>query len=113
MHECPVCHNFAWSYGMAPEKDRRGQWHHPSCPLVRTATGPHVGFGLDAGAALHHITTGAILKSGVASLAITKVLGATWQGALVMGLGGALWEAGSGGIPLGWKRYVLGLFQKV
>ena len=54
----------------------------------------------------------AILTSGLVSFALTKALGATVPGAILMGLGGALWEAGSGGIPLGWKRYVLGLFQK-
>lgn len=52
-----------------------------------------------------------LLRTGVISFALTRILGATWGGAAVMGLGGVLWEAGAMGIPAGWKRYVLGIFS--
>jgi hypothetical protein len=50
--------------------------------------------------------------TGVLSFAAAKLLGASLPGALVMGFGNMLWEAGSGNIAPGWKRYVLGLFRK-
>ncbi len=53
-----------------------------------------------------------LLGTGVVSFGIAKVLGASVPGALVMGFGNMLWEAGSGNIPGGWRRYVLGLFRK-
>jgi hypothetical protein len=53
-----------------------------------------------------------LLGTGVLSFVAAKVLGASVPGALVMGFGNMLWEAGSGNIPGGWKRYVLGLFRK-
>lgn len=37
---------------------------------------------------------------------LARVLGATLPGALVMGLGGLLWEAGNAGIPEGWRRWL-------
>jgi len=56
------------------------------------------------------ITKGKLLKSAFVSFALSSFLGATLPGALAMGLGGALWEAGSGGIRPGWRRWILGLF---
>jgi hypothetical protein len=53
-----------------------------------------------------------LVRSYLFSLALSKVLGATWPGAIVMGLGGALWEAGAYGVPDGWRRYALGIFSK-
>ncbi len=53
-----------------------------------------------------------LLGTGILSFALAKVLGASVPGALVMGFGNMLWEAGSGNIPGGWKRYALGLFRK-
>lgn len=57
-------------------------------------------------------TPGQLAVTGVISYAITRLLGASVPGAIVMGLGNVLWEAGSPGIPAGWKRYALGLFRK-
>lgn len=56
-------------------------------------------------------TPGQLLSTGVISFGIAKVLGASVPGALVMGFGNILWEVGSGNIPGGWRRYVLGLFR--
>lgn len=53
-----------------------------------------------------------LASTGIISFAITKLLGASVPGAIAMGIGNVLWEAGSPGIPAGWKRYVLGLFRK-
>lgn len=64
----------------------------------------NVGFG---GA----FTPAQLLSTGIISFGIAKVLGASVPGALVMGFGNILWEAGSGNIPAGWRRYVLGLFR--
>jgi hypothetical protein len=50
--------------------------------------------------------------TGAVSFAITRLLGASLPGALVMGIGNMLWEAGSTNIAPGWKRYALGLFRK-
>ena len=50
--------------------------------------------------------------TGAVSFAITRLLGASLPGALVMGIGNILWEAGSSNIAPGWKRYMLGLFRK-
>lgn len=66
---------------------------------------PQVGFG-------GGFTPTQLVSTGVISFAIAKVLGASVPGAIVMGFGNMLWEAGSGNIPGGWKRYVLGLFRK-
>jgi hypothetical protein len=67
---------------------------------------PHrVGFG-------GGFTPKQLAVTGVVSFGIAKVLGATLPGAVVMGVGNMLWEAGSGNIPGGWKRYILGLFRK-
>jgi hypothetical protein len=57
-------------------------------------------------------SAGQLAVTGIASYAITRFLGASVPGAIVMGLGNLLWEAGSPGIPVGWKRYALGLFRK-
>lgn len=57
-------------------------------------------------------TPGQLVSTGVISFGIAKLLGASVPGALVMGFGNMLWEAGSGNIPGGWRRYVLGLFRK-
>lgn len=50
--------------------------------------------------------------TGGISYLITRWLGASVPGAIVMGIGNILWEAGSSNIAPGWKRYVLGLFRK-
>ncbi len=50
--------------------------------------------------------------TGAISYAITRWLGASVPGAIVMGVGNMLWEAGSSHIAPGWKRYMLGLFRK-
>ena len=50
--------------------------------------------------------------TGAVSFAITRLLGASLPGAIVMGVGNILWEAGSSNITPGWKRYILGLFRK-
>lgn len=57
-------------------------------------------------------TPGQLISTGVISFGIAKVLGASVPGAIVMGFGNLLWEAGSGNIPGGWRRYILGLFRK-
>jgi hypothetical protein len=57
-------------------------------------------------------TPSQLAVTGAISFGIAKVLGASVPGALVMGFGNMLWEAGSGNIPGGWRRYVLGLFRK-
>ena len=51
-------------------------------------------------------------SSGVISGIIAFLLGAGLPGALVMGIGSMVVEAGSTRIPTGWKRYALGLFRK-
>jgi hypothetical protein len=53
-----------------------------------------------------------LASTGVLSYVIVRALGASLPGAIAMGIGNVLWEAGSPGIPAGWKRYVLGLFRK-
>lgn len=53
-----------------------------------------------------------LVSTGVLSYVVVRLLGATVPGAIAMGIGNMLWEAGSPGIPAGWKRYVLGLFRK-
>lgn len=55
---------------------------------------------------------GQLASTGVISYLIVRALGASVPGAIAMGIGNVLWEAGSPGIPAGWKRYVLGLFRK-
>lgn len=50
--------------------------------------------------------------TGAISFGLAKMLGASVPGALIMGFGNMLWEAGSGNIPTGWHRWVLGLFHK-
>ena|ERR1700690_475895 len=57
-------------------------------------------------------TPAQLATSGVISGIIALVLGAGLPGALVMGLGSMIVESGSGRIPAGWRRYVLGLFRK-
>jgi hypothetical protein len=52
-----------------------------------------------------------MFRSFLFGFGLSKVLGATFPGALVMGIGGMLWEGGAYGIPKGWKRYVLGIFS--
>lgn len=53
-----------------------------------------------------------LISNGVISFVLVRVLGASVPGAIAMGIGNILWEAGSLGIPAGWKRWVLGLFGK-
>ena len=53
-----------------------------------------------------------LASSGVISGIIAFLLGAGLPGALVMGIGSMVVEAGSTRIPTGWKRYALGLFRK-
>lgn len=65
---------------------------------------PKVGFG--------GFTAGELAVTGVVSFAITRWLGASLPGAIVMGVGNMLWEGGSSSIAPGWKRYILGLFRK-
>jgi len=65
----------------------------------------NVGFG--AG-----FTPAQLASSGLVSGLIAFILGAGLPGALVMGLGSMIVESGSGRIPAGWRRYVLGLFRK-
>ena len=77
----------------------------PQNPDDDWSPGPNVGFG-------GGFTPKQLLGTGVLSFAIAKVMGATVPGALVMGFGNILWEAGSVNIPGGWRRYVLGLFRK-
>lgn len=50
--------------------------------------------------------------TGGLSYLITRWLGASVPGAIIMGVGNMLWEAGSSNIAPGWKRYILGLFRK-
>jgi len=50
--------------------------------------------------------------TGGISYLITRWLGASVPGAVVMGIGNMLWEAGSINIAPGWRRYMLGLFRK-
>jgi hypothetical protein len=57
-------------------------------------------------------TAGQLASTGIISYIIVRALGASVPGAIAMGIGNVLWEAGSPGIPAGWKRYVLGLFRK-
>lgn len=53
-----------------------------------------------------------LASTGIISYFIVRALGASVPGAIVMGIGNILWEAGSLDVPPGWKRYVLGLFRK-
>ena len=55
---------------------------------------------------------GQLASTGIISYAIVRFLGASVPGAIAMGIGNMLWEAGSPGIPAGWKRWALGLFRK-
>jgi hypothetical protein len=57
-------------------------------------------------------SAGQLASTGIISYAIVRLLGASVPGAIAMGIGNILWEAGSPAIPAGWKRYVLGLFRK-
>ncbi|VVB55255.1 Uncharacterised protein [uncultured archaeon] len=57
-------------------------------------------------------SAGQLASTGIISYAIVRLLGASVPGAIAMGIGNVLWEAGSPAIPAGWKRYVLGLFRK-
>ena len=57
-------------------------------------------------------TPAELAKSGTVTSIIALVLGAGISGALVMGLGSMIVEAGSTKIAPGWKRYILGLFRK-
>jgi hypothetical protein len=53
-----------------------------------------------------------MFRSALFGFALSKLMGATLPGALVMGIGGMLWEAGAYNVPNGWKRYALGIFSK-
>jgi hypothetical protein len=66
---------------------------------------PKVGFG-------GGFSAGQLASTGIISYIVVRLLGASVPGAIAMGIGNVLWEAGSPGIPAGWKRYVLGLFRK-
>ena len=57
-------------------------------------------------------TPAELVRGGVISSVIALILGAGLPGALVMGFGSMIVEAGSTHIPIGWKRYILGLFKK-
>jgi len=57
-------------------------------------------------------SAGQLASTGIISYIIVRALGASVPGAIAMGIGNILWEAGSPAIPAGWKRYVLGLFRK-
>jgi len=78
-------------------------YYHPQYGWV-TPRETNVGFG--------GFTPIQLASTGVISYIIVRALGASVPGAIVMGLGNVLWEAGSLGIPAGWKRYALGLFRK-
>jgi len=51
-------------------------------------------------------TTGKLVFIGFLNYGLARVLGATLPGAIIMGLGGVLWEAGNSGIPEGWRRWL-------
>lgn len=81
---------------------RNGQWVlYPPQRLPEH----NVGFGSG-------FTPAQLASTGIISYIIVRALGASVPGAIIMGLGNVLWEAGSPSIPAGWKRYVLGLFRK-
>lgn len=50
--------------------------------------------------------TAKLIITGFVNFGLAKWLGATMGGALIMGMGGILWEAGNKGIPEGWKRWI-------
>lgn len=50
--------------------------------------------------------TGKLAFTMAINYGLARVLGATFLGALTMGLGGLLWEAGNVGIPEGWRRWL-------
>jgi hypothetical protein len=54
-----------------------------------------------------------LVHGGMVSGLIALFLGAGIPGALVMGMGSMIVEAGSTRILPGWKRYALGLFRKL
>ena len=103
---CPVCQHYAWSLETMRPVLLNGQPHHPSCPFIRNARiANRTGFG-------GHVPLSVVLRSGLLIGTAAKVLGASLPGAAVMGFAAALSEAGSGDIPWGWRRWVLGLFSK-
>jgi hypothetical protein len=53
-----------------------------------------------------------LVHGGMISGLIALLLGSGIPGALVMGMGSMIVEAGSTKIVPGWKRYALGLFRK-
>lgn len=70
-------------------------------------------FGADPGqVTFGGFTAKELAITGSISYLITRWLGASVPGAIVMGVGNMLWEAGSSNIAPGWKRYILGLFRK-
>jgi hypothetical protein len=50
-------------------------------------------------------TPGKLVFTLVLNYGFARLLGATPPGAVVMGLGGVLWEAGKSAIPEGWRRW--------
>lgn len=99
---CRVCRSYAWHFATMRPVYATGYWHHPSCQTLRDF---NVAFG-------GTIPMSVILRSGIIIGTVAKLLGASYPGAAVMGFAAALSEAGSGDIPYGWRRWVLGLFSK-
>ncbi len=50
--------------------------------------------------------TGKLVFTAIINYGLARFLGASLPGAIIMGLGGLLWEAGNKGIPEGWRRWI-------
>ena len=77
------------------------EWQHFSEPFYNGTVTFGAGF-----------TPKELVHGGMISGLIALMLGAGIPGALVMGMGSMIVEAGSTRILPGWKRYILGLFRK-
>jgi len=90
--------------GKSPEgesKDHDEEWQHFSEPFYNGTVTFGAGF-----------TPKELVSGGMISGLLALLLGAGIPGALVMGMGSMIAEAGSTRIIPGWKRYALGLFRK-
>jgi len=98
-------------YGYDPDAEQPTGWNEPGTPGyfldVQEVIQPERETVTFAG-----FTPAQLASTGIISYVIVRALGASVPGAIVMGIGNVLWEAGSLGVPAGWKRYVLGLFRK-